>query len=58
MHAILCHASYLGMEQQSRMDKAILAVDKLVGLVTAVALVRPSKPYRGHRSGGKKETAG
>ncbi len=42
-YAILCHAPYLGMERKSLMDKAILAVDELVGLITAVALVRPSK---------------
>lgn len=42
-YAILCHAPYLGLERHSRMDKAILAVDELVGFVTAVALVRPSK---------------
>jgi putative nucleotidyltransferase with HDIG domain len=42
-YAILCHAPYLGLERKSLMDKAILACDELVGLVTAVALVRPSK---------------
>jgi len=42
-YAILCHAPYLGFERQSLMDKAILAVDELVGLITAVALVQPSK---------------
>jgi len=42
-YAILCHAPYLGYERQSLMDKAILAVDELVGFITAVALVQPSK---------------
>jgi putative nucleotidyltransferase with HDIG domain len=42
-YAILCHAPYLGLERRSQMDKAILAVDELVGFVTAVALVQPSK---------------
>jgi putative nucleotidyltransferase with HDIG domain len=42
-YAILCHAPYLGLERQSLMDKAILAVDELVGFLTAVALVQPSK---------------
>ena len=42
-YAILCHAPYLGVERKSRMDKAILAVDELVGFITAVTLVRPSK---------------
>lgn len=42
-YAILCHAPFLGFERQSLMDKAILAVDELVGFITAVALVQPSK---------------
>ena len=42
-YAILCHAPFLGYERKSLMDKAILAVDELVGLITAVALVQPSK---------------
>jgi predicted hydrolase (HD superfamily) len=42
-YAILCHAPYLGYERQNLMDKAILAVDELVGFITAVALVQPSK---------------
>lgn len=42
-YAILCHAPYLGLERKSLMDKAILACDELVGFITAVALVRPSK---------------
>jgi len=42
-YAILCHAPFLGYERKSQMDKAILAVDELVGFITAVALVQPSK---------------
>jgi putative nucleotidyltransferase with HDIG domain len=42
-YAILCHAPYLGLERKSRMDKAILAVDELVGFITAVALIQPNK---------------
>lgn len=42
-YAILCHAPYLGLERKSLMDKAILAVDELVGFITAVTLVQPSK---------------
>jgi putative nucleotidyltransferase with HDIG domain len=42
-YAILCHAPFLGFERKSLMDKAILAVDELVGFITAVALVQPSK---------------
>ena len=43
VHAILCHAPYLGTERHNMMDRAIFAVDELTGFVTAVALVRPSK---------------
>ena len=43
IYAIQCHADYLDLERRSLMDKAIFALDELVGLVTAVALVRPSK---------------
>ncbi|MFQ5933989.1 MAG: HDIG domain-containing metalloprotein [Dehalococcoidia bacterium] len=43
IYAIQCHADYLGLERKTAMDKAIFAVDELVGLVTAVALVRPTK---------------
>lgn len=42
-YAILCHAPYLGYERTHLVDKAILAVDELVGFITAVALVQPSK---------------
>ena len=43
IYAIQCHADYLGLERKTKMDKAIFACDELAGLVTAVALVRPSK---------------
>ncbi|MBI4455587.1 MAG: HDIG domain-containing protein [Acidobacteria bacterium] len=43
IHAIKSHAEYLGVPRQSLMDKTLFAVDELVGFVTAVALVRPSK---------------
>lgn len=43
IHAILCHAPYLGVEPRCAMDRAIFAVDELCGFITAVALVRPSK---------------
>ncbi|MGE3540797.1 MAG: HDIG domain-containing metalloprotein [Candidatus Tectimicrobiota bacterium] len=42
-YAILCHAPYLGYARIHRVDQAILAVDELVGFITAVALVQPSK---------------
>ena len=43
LEAILGHASYSGVPRVSRMAKALFAVDELTGLITATALVRPSK---------------
>jgi putative nucleotidyltransferase with HDIG domain len=41
--AILSHASYTNMPRDTRLKKTLFAVDELCGLITAVALVRPSK---------------
>ena len=41
--AILGHASYSGVPRVTSMAKALFAVDELTGLVTATALVRPSR---------------
>ena len=41
--AILGHASYSGVPRVTLMAKALFAVDELTGLVTATALVRPSR---------------
>ena len=41
--AILGHANYSGVPRVSRMSKTLFAVDELTGLVTATALVRPSR---------------
>ena len=41
--AILGHANYSGVERESKMAKTLFAVDELTGLITATALVRPSK---------------
>ena len=41
--AILGHANYSGVQRESRMAKALFAVDELTGLITATALVRPSR---------------
>jgi putative nucleotidyltransferase with HDIG domain len=41
--AILGHATYSGVPRESRMAKTLFAVDELTGLITATALVRPSK---------------
>jgi putative nucleotidyltransferase with HDIG domain len=43
LEAILGHAQYSGVARSSRMAKTLFAVDELTGLVTATALVRPSK---------------
>ena len=43
LQAILGHATYSGVGRESTMAKALFAVDELTGLVTATALVRPSK---------------
>ena len=47
IHAIQGHAEYLGVPRESRLDKALFAVDELVGLLTAVAYVRPSRNLEG-----------
>src|SRR5213075_1697252 len=41
--AILGHAQYSGVPRESRMAKALFAVDELTGMITATALVRPSR---------------
>ena len=41
--AILGHAQYCNTPRESRMAKTLFAVDELTGLITATALVRPTK---------------
>lgn len=43
LEAILGHAQYSGVPRNSLMAKTLFAVDELTGLITATALVRPSK---------------
>jgi predicted hydrolase (HD superfamily) len=43
LQAILSHADHTGVPRVSPMEKALLACDEITGLITAVALVRPSK---------------
>ena len=46
---ILCamsHAGYSGIPRDTRMARALFAVDELTGLITAAALVRPTKDIR------------
>ncbi len=40
---VLSHASYTNIPRDTRLKKTLFAVDELCGLITAVALVRPSK---------------
>ncbi len=42
IRAILSHADHTGVPRESLMEKALFACDEVSGLVTAVALVRPS----------------
>jgi putative nucleotidyltransferase with HDIG domain len=43
IRAILGHAPHTGIARDTLMAKSLFAVDELCGLITAVALVRPSK---------------
>jgi putative nucleotidyltransferase with HDIG domain len=43
LQAILGHAHYTNTARETRMAKTLFAVDELTGLITATALVRPSK---------------
>jgi putative nucleotidyltransferase with HDIG domain len=46
LQAILGHATYTGVPRESLMAKALFAVDELTGLITATALVKPSRSVR------------
>ncbi|MFQ5693876.1 MAG: HD domain-containing protein [Nitrospinota bacterium] len=46
LQAILGHADYLGVPRTTRLAQALFAVDELVGLITAVTLVNPSRDVR------------
>lgn len=43
LDAIMGHADYTGVARATRMARTLFAVDELCGLVTACALVRPSR---------------
>jgi predicted hydrolase (HD superfamily) len=43
LDAIMGHASYTGVARTTLMAKSLFAVDELTGLITATALVKPSR---------------
>jgi putative nucleotidyltransferase with HDIG domain len=43
IHAILSHADHTGIVRENLMEKSLYACDEITGLITAVALVRPSR---------------
>jgi putative nucleotidyltransferase with HDIG domain len=43
IHAILSHANHTGIPRETLMEKVLFACDEVTGLITAVALVRPSR---------------
>jgi predicted hydrolase (HD superfamily) len=46
IHAVEAHATFLGVPRESTLDKALLAVDELTGLILACAYVRPDRDLR------------
>ena len=43
IRAVLSHADHTGISRTTLMEKALYACDEITGLITAVALVRPSR---------------
>lgn len=43
VQAILCHGDHLNLPRVTLLQKGLYACDEITGLITAVALVRPSK---------------
>ena len=41
--AVLSHARHTNVPRETKLEKTLFAVDELCGMITAVALVRPSK---------------
>jgi len=55
VRAVLSHADHTGVPRLSRMEKALLACDEITGLITAVALVRPSRSLHDLEAGSVKK---
>ena len=43
IHAVLSHADHAGIARTTILEKALYACDEITGLITAAALVRPSR---------------
>jgi putative nucleotidyltransferase with HDIG domain len=43
IHCILSHADHTAVPRETKMERALMACDEITGLITAVALVRPSR---------------
>ena len=43
IHAISCHGNNFGLERKSQLDHVLFACDEITGMITATALVRPTK---------------
>jgi putative nucleotidyltransferase with HDIG domain len=43
IHAVLAHADHTGIPRVTLLEKGLYACDEVTGLITAVALVRPSR---------------
>ncbi len=46
LQAIMGHAGYTGVPRETAMARTLFAVDELTGLITATALVKPSRSVR------------